>query len=127
MCLLRKQEALFHTDLTDLKEEVTVKNVTAFIKIKAEPKTIYGYSDIAKTIAQFAEVESVHLISGANYDLSVSVNCEAIDQVGKFVRDCLAPIDGIMGISTHFIIGRYKEGGVELDTDNGDDRGLYTA
>jgi len=101
-------------------------SVTALIEIKAMPKTKYGYSDLAKTIAQFKEVDSVNLMSGV-FDLAVMVKCDSINQVGRFVAECLSPLEGVVNIATHFVIARYKEAGEILDTlDDEDDRGLYT-
>ncbi|MCL2037067.1 MAG: Lrp/AsnC ligand binding domain-containing protein [Oscillospiraceae bacterium] len=100
--------------------------VTALIEIKAMPKTKYGYSDLAKSIAQFDEVDSVRLMSGS-FDLAVMVKCDSVNQVGKFVAECLSPLDGVIGISTHFVIGRYKDDGKILTVEEDeDDRGLYT-
>ena len=101
-----------------------MNNITAFIAVKATPRAMTGYSDIAKTIAHFQHVDSIHLTSGV-YDFFITLKCDNQEQVGYFVNNCLAPIDGIVSISTHFIIGRYKESGVELAADE-DDRGLYT-
>jgi DNA-binding Lrp family transcriptional regulator len=101
-------------------------SVTAFIEVKATPRTNYGYSHLAKTIAQFEVVDTVNLMSG-DFDLAVTVKCGSPEQVGKFVAECLSPLDGVMGISTHFVIGCYKKSGEILGADyDEDNRGLYT-
>jgi DNA-binding Lrp family transcriptional regulator len=104
------------------EEKFNKDTVTAIMEIKVTPKSKYGYSDIAKTIARFSEVESVRLMSG-DYDLAVTVKCANIREIGAFVAERLSPIDGVLSISTHFVIGRYKELGEEFVTDI-DERGL---
>ena len=102
----------------------TQESVTALIEIKVTPKAKYGYSDIAKTIAQFKEVDSVHLMSG-NFDLILTVKCDSLQKVGRFVDEHLSALDGVLSTATHFVIGCYKESGEILNPDE-DDRGMYT-
>ncbi|MCL1903452.1 MAG: Lrp/AsnC family transcriptional regulator [Oscillospiraceae bacterium] len=98
--------------------------VTAVIEVKVMPSVKYGYKSVAKIIARFPEVESVRLIAG-DYDFSVTVKCPDLNSVGMFVADKISPIEGIVSISTHFIMGRYKELGREFDLDN-DIRGVVS-
>ena len=106
------------------EEKFKKDSVTALMEIKVTPKSKYGYSDVARTIARFSEVESVRLMSG-DYDLAVIVKSTDIREIGKFVAERLSPIDGVLSISTHFVIGRYKELGEEFAPDN-DERGLVS-
>jgi len=100
-------------------------SVTAIIEVKVSPAAMFGYKNIAKTIAKYPEAESVYLMSG-DYDLAVIVNCTNIKEVGRFVAERLSPIGGILNIATHFIIGRYKQSGEEFHVDDDDERGFVS-
>ncbi|MCL1831965.1 MAG: Lrp/AsnC ligand binding domain-containing protein [Oscillospiraceae bacterium] len=98
--------------------------VTAYIQVKVTPAAIVGYKGIAETISQFREVKSIYLMSG-QFDLALMVECESLREAGLFVAEKLSAIEGVLDISTHFIIERYKEDG-ELLTET-DERGIYNA
>jgi DNA-binding Lrp family transcriptional regulator len=106
------------------EEKLGGSAVSALIEVKVAPKAKYGYNDIAEKIAQFPEVESVRLMSGA-YDLAVAVRCENVIKAGKFVQEQIAPLDGVLSTATHFVIGRYKELGAVIENER-DDRELVT-
>lgn len=98
-----------------INEEEFDKNcVTAFIELKVSPQVQCGYDDIAAMIAQHPEVDSVYLMSGA-FDLSVTVRGTNLREVALFVSDRLAPIEGVLSTTTHFILRRYKEKGVHFN------------
>ena len=94
------------------EEEYDRNCVTAFIELKVSPQAACGYDDIAAMIAQYREVDSVYLMSGS-FDLSVTIRGTNLREVATFVSDRLAPIDGVLSTTTHFILRRYKEKGVE--------------
>ena len=98
--------------------------VTAIIEVKVTLEAGLSYSDIAKVIAQFKEVETVYLTSG-KHDFTIIVNCADMKQVGLFVATKLSTINGVESVSTHFIMERYKQSGEILDVDD-DDRGIFT-
>ncbi|MCL2070649.1 MAG: Lrp/AsnC family transcriptional regulator [Oscillospiraceae bacterium] len=106
------------------EDKVDGDSVTAIIEVKVTPNEKYGYKNIAKIIAKFPEVESVHLMSGG-YDLSVIVKCDSLKKVGRLVDEQISTINGVLSIATHFIIGHYKEMGVDFAPEE-DERGLYT-
>jgi DNA-binding Lrp family transcriptional regulator len=89
------------------------------------PEAKVGYTNIARLVSQFAEVESVRLMSG-DYDLSVTVKCADFKQVALFVAERLSSISGVLSTATHFIIGRYKQHGEILDFDEEDERGFVS-
>jgi len=97
------------------EEKLNDNYVTALIEVKVSPKTELGYNEMAQRIADCPEVETVHLISGA-YDLSVTVKCRSVREVGLFVSERLAPLDGVLSVATHFVMERYKEKGVSFNT-----------
>ncbi len=57
---------------------------TARIELKVTPKSGMGFDEIASTIAQFDEVESVELMSGG-YDLGLTVTGKSLQDVAMFV------------------------------------------
>ena len=65
---------------------------TARIELKVTPKSGMGFDEIASTIAQFDEVESVELMSGG-YDLGLTVTGKSLQDVAMFVAQRLAPLD----------------------------------
>ena len=85
----------------------------AMIELKVTPQMQKGFDDIAEKILAYDEVESVYLMAGA-YDLLLTVNGRTIQDVSSFVAKRLAAMHGILSISTHFILKRYKEDGVPL-------------
>ena len=84
---------------------------TARIELKVTPKSGMGFDEIASTIAQFDEVESVELMSGG-YDLGLTVTGKTFKDVAMFVAQRLAPLDSVESTATHFVLKTYKQGGI---------------
>ncbi len=84
---------------------------TARIELKVTPKSGMGFDEIAVTIAQFDEVESVELMSGG-YDLGLTVTGKSLQDVAMFVAQRLAPLDSVVSTATHFVLRSYKQGGI---------------
>lgn len=82
--------------------------VTALIEVKVTPQSINGFDRIAQRIYQYEEVESMYLMSGS-YDLTVIISGRTLREVARFVAERLAPIEGVTGTATHFILKKYKE------------------
>ena len=83
----------------------------ARIEIKVTPKSGMGFDEIASTLAQFDEVESVELMSGG-YDLGLTVTGKTFKDVAMFVAQRLAPLDSVVSTATHFVLKTYKQGGI---------------
>ena len=96
-------------------EKVQDAGVTALIELKVTPKMETGFDEIAQRITEFEQVESVYLMAGA-YDLAVYVRGETIQDVATFVSRKLSAMEGIISTATHFLLKRYKEGGILLDS-----------
>ena len=96
-------------------EQVQDAGVTALIELKVTPKMETGFDEIAQRITEFEQVESVYLMAGA-YDLAVYVRGETIQDVATFVSRKLSAMEGIISTATHFLLKRYKEGGILLDS-----------
>ena len=50
----------------------------------------------------------MYLMSGS-YDLTVIISGRTLREVARFVAERLAPIEGVTGTATHFILKKYKE------------------
>ncbi len=102
-------------------DKVDNTSVSAIIELKVVPKAGFGFEDVAEKISHYPEVESVSLMSGA-CDLTVIVKGKTFQEVSSFVAKELAFIDGVTSTATQFIMRRYKEFGVELNTTDDDGR-----
>ncbi len=87
--------------------------VWAMIEVKVQPRKDVGFDALAERIYRFPQVRTVYLVSGA-YDLSLVVVGKTVQEVGLFVSQKLAPLDGVQGTTTHFLLRRYKEDGEVL-------------
>lgn len=94
--------------------------VWAMIEVKVQPRKDVGFEALAERIYRFPQVRTVYLVSGT-YDLSLVVVGDTVQEVGLFVSQKLAPLDGVQGTVTHFLLRRYKEDG-EILQPGGDDR-----
>ncbi len=97
--------------------------VYATIELRVTPQRDCGFDDIAKTIMMYDEVESISLMSGA-YDLAIEVKGGNLKDVALFVSERLSTIDGVLSTATHFILKKYKEKGIFIDSEDIDERGL---
>ncbi|MCX7723361.1 MAG: Lrp/AsnC family transcriptional regulator [Verrucomicrobiae bacterium] len=94
------------------KEEDGV--VRAVIEVRITPERGGGYNRLAERISRFDEVDSCYLMSGA-YDLLVFVTGPSLQKVAAFVSEKLAPLEGVLSTSTHFLLRSYKEHGFLLE------------
>ena len=83
--------------------------VTALIAVSVTPQRGEGFDRIAQRIYQYDEVESLYLMSGGSYDLTVIISGRTLKEIAHFVGEKLAPIEGVTGTATHFILKKYKE------------------
>jgi DNA-binding Lrp family transcriptional regulator len=89
-------------------DQVRPEAVTALIEVNVTPQSIDGFDRIAERIYQYDEVESMYLMSGS-FDLTVIISGRTLREVAQFVGERLAPIQGVTGTATHFILKKYKE------------------
>ena len=85
--------------------------VTALIELKVTPQRDRGFERVAEKIYNFPEVRNMYLMSGA-YDLCVMIEGKTMKEVALFVAEKLAPIEGVISTSTHFVLRKYKDMGV---------------
>ena len=95
-------------------EKVEDEQVWALIEVKVTPERDVGFDSIAERVYRFPQARSVYLISGT-YDLLVLVIGKTEHEVADFVSQKLAPIEGVQGTVTHFVLKRYKEDGEILE------------
>lgn len=95
-------------------EKVGNEQVWALIEVKVSPQRDVGFDAIAERIYRFPQARTVYLVSGT-YDLLVIVTGKTIHEAADFVSQKLAPIEGVQGTVTHFMLKRYKEDGEILD------------
>lgn len=95
-------------------EKVDENKASALIELRVSPVRDRGFDEIAGRIMQFEEVESVYLMSGG-YDLAVKVHGRSMQEIAMFVMRRLSTLDSVLSTATHFILTRYKDGGVILN------------
>ena len=88
--------------------------VWALIEVKVTPQKSVGFDSIAERICLFPQARTIHLVSGT-YDLLVIAAGSTEHEVADFVSQRLAPIEGVQGTVTHFVLKRYKEDGGVLE------------
>lgn len=113
--VIRGYQAVIDWDKTDSP------TVFARIEIKVTPKKDFGFEEIARTIMELEEVQSVSLMSGG-YDLAVTVSGKNFRDIAIFVAHRLSPIDSVNSTATHFILKKYKERGVVFEEEVKDER-----
>ena len=95
-------------------DKVGKEEARALIEVKVTPQRDVGFDAIAERIYRFPQAHTVYLLSGT-YDLLVLVVGQTMHEVADFVSQKLAPIEGIQGTVTHFVLKRYKEDGEILE------------
>lgn len=95
-------------------EKVGKEQVWALIEVKITPQRDVGFDSIAERIYRFPQARTVYLVSGT-YDLLALVMGKTEHEVADFVSQKLAPIEGVQGTITHFMLKRYKEDGEILE------------
>jgi DNA-binding Lrp family transcriptional regulator len=90
------------------------EHVWALIEVKITPQRGVGFDAIAERIYKFDEAKTVYLMSGT-YDLAVIVEGRSMQEVSEFVTRKLAPIEGVTGTASHFVLKKYKVEGEILE------------
>ena len=95
--------------------KITEDKCNALIEVKVIPQRGTGFDRIAERISRFDEVDSIYLMSGG-YDFMVIVNGKSMKEVSSFVFNKLATIEFVNSTATHFVLKKYKDHGVTLET-----------
>ena len=113
--IIRGYQAVIDWDKTE------TPTVFARIEIKVTPKKDFGFEEIARTIMELEEVQSVSLMSGG-YDLAVTVSGRDFRDIAMFVAHRLSPIESVNSTATHFILKKYKDRGIVFEEEVKDER-----
>jgi DNA-binding Lrp family transcriptional regulator len=89
--------------------------VTAFIELKVTPQQDKGFDQIAEAFYQYDQVRSVYLMSGA-FDLALIIEGRSLKEVALFVSEKLAPMDTVISTATHFVLKKYKDDGLFIES-----------
>lgn len=104
-------------------EKAGCDRVEARIEIHVSPKKDRGFEEIAETIMEFDEVQTVYLMSGG-YDLALTVRGKSFKDIALFVAHKLAPLDSVLSTATHFVLRKYKERGLPCAGEEKDERSV---
>ncbi|MFC1875135.1 Lrp/AsnC family transcriptional regulator [Chloroflexota bacterium] len=102
-------------------DKVGDEHVWALIEVKITPQRDVGFDSIAEHIYRFPQARTVYLVSGT-YDLAVLIMGKSMHEIADFVTQKIAPIEGVRGTTTHFLLKRYKEDGEILEGGEGNKR-----
>ena len=97
------------------------EQVYALIEVKITPQRDVGFDSIAERIYRFPQARTVYLVSGT-YDLAVIARGKTMNEIAEFVTQKLAPIEGVRGTMTHFLLKKYKEDGEIMEGGDGNRR-----
>ncbi len=103
------------------EDQLGLERVTAVIEVKVTPQREGGFDTIADRISRYPEVRSAYLMSGT-YDLLLFVEGATLREVAAFVSERLAPLEGVLSTSTHFMLKTYKRFGVLMNQEPSDER-----
>ena len=103
-------------------EKMGREHVSALIELKITPQRDRGYDYVAQKIYNYAEVESLYLMSGS-FDLAVLIEGKTMREVALFVAEKLATIEDVISTATHFVLRKYKDKGLIYGARPVDERG----
>ena len=106
-------------------DKTSEEKLTAIVEVKVTPQRGFGFDKVAERIYNYAEVDSVYLISGG-FDFMVMIEGKTMRDVAQFVSDKLSPLDSVLSTATHFILKKYKDHGSIMVHDKKDERMLVT-
>ena len=97
-------------------EKLADEPTMGIIEVKITPQRHVGYDEIAAKIYKFPEVRMCYLLSGA-YDLLLFIEGNNLKEVASFVSRKLATIEHVVSTTTHFVLKKYKEEGLQVGDD----------
>ncbi len=106
-------------------DKTSEEKLTALIEVKVTPQRGLGFDKVAERIYNYAEVDSVYLISGG-FDFLVMIEGKTMRDVAQFVSDKLSPLDSVLSTATHFVLKKYKDHGSIMVGETKDERMLVT-
>jgi DNA-binding Lrp family transcriptional regulator len=86
----------------------TTAFVLASFAYQRDGDKMLSQREVAKEVAQFPEVQEVHIISG-DWDILIKVRASNVESVGKFVVDKLRLVKGVEKTLTCLVFESQKE------------------
>ena len=102
-------------------DKTNQERVTALIEVKVVPQRDEGFDKIARRVYEFEVVSSVFLMSGP-FDPMVIVEGHTMKEVALFVRERLAVLENVNGTATCFVLKKYKDNGIFMESRKKDER-----
>ena len=102
-------------------EKTEREEVTALIEVRITPQRNQGFDKIASQFYRYPQVSSCYLMSGG-FDLMLIIEDSTLREVANFVSEKIAPLEGVLSTSTHFILKKYKDHGTIVDEKIEDER-----
>ena len=106
-------------------DKTDIDKVTALIEVRVTPQRGKGFDEIAERIYKYPEVQSTYLISGG-FDLLVFMEGKTLKEISSFVYEKLSTMDFVLSTTTHFVLRKYKDHGMILNSKSEDERMIMT-
>lgn len=102
-------------------EKTPKETVTALIEVRVSPQKGMGFDELARRINNYPQVQSLYLMSGG-FDFTVIISGRTLLEVSRFVSENLSTMENVISTSTHFVLKKYKDAGVDYNpTDERED------
>lgn len=95
-------------------EKTEKESVTALIEVRVSPQKGMGFDELARRIKSYPQVQSLYLMSGS-FDFTVVISGRTLLEVSRFVSENLATMENVISTSTHFVLKKYKDAGVDYN------------
>ncbi len=106
-------------------DKVTQERIHALIEVRVTPQRGRGFDEVAERIYKYPEVQATYLISGG-FDLLVFMEGKTLREISSFVYEKLSTMEFVMSTTTHFVLKKYKDHGIILNSKNEDERMIMT-
>ena len=100
-------------------DKFNTNRVDALINVKVKPQKLKGFDAFAEQLTKYEAVKGLDLISGA-FDLAVMITAKDLSGIARFVSETLSAVDGVIEVSTNFILKKYKIEGQTTKNDSED-------
>ena len=102
-------------------EKQAPDNCIGMIEVRIAPIKNKGYDHIAQILSKYEKVTACYLVSGG-FDLIIIYEDSNLRSIANFVSEKIAPQEGVLSTTTHFILKKYKANGIIYDNPDTDDR-----
>ncbi len=119
--LLEDEKIILGTTTQINWEKTDRETCLAMIEVRITPMRNKGYDHIANLLCKYEKVSACYLMSGGS-DLMLIYDGKTLREVAEFVSDKIAPLEGVLSTTTHFILKKYKTNGIMYDEEDEDNR-----